>query len=130
MANDPGGLGRPYDGGNTTGFASPATIYLEAVIDLAEILDLRRPSRYPVRVVGGSLPSRGIAERDILVVDAAAERLPDRVCVVMTAGEVFLAVLTRSGAFWRVVRAGGEELALADDTEVWGIVTAIVRQAV
>jgi hypothetical protein len=37
----------PYDGGNTTGFPSPATIYLEAVIDLAEILDLRKPSRYP-----------------------------------------------------------------------------------
>lgn len=58
-----------YDDGNTTGFPSPATIYLEAVIDLAEILDLRRPSRYPVRVTGGSLPARGIAERDILVVD-------------------------------------------------------------
>jgi hypothetical protein len=36
------------------GFPSPATIYLEAVIDLAEILDLRRPSCYPVKVIGGS----------------------------------------------------------------------------
>ena len=32
-----------YDGGNTTGFPSPATIYLEDVIDLAAILDLRKP---------------------------------------------------------------------------------------
>jgi hypothetical protein len=64
----------PYDGGNTTGFPSPATIYLEAVIDLAAILDLRKPSRYPVRVVGGALPARGIAEKDILVVDCALDR--------------------------------------------------------
>lgn len=59
----------PYDGGNTTGFPSPATIYLESVIGLAEILDLRKPSRYPVRVTGGSLPARGVAEQDILVLE-------------------------------------------------------------
>lgn len=119
-----------YDGGNTTGFPSPATIYLEAVIDLAQILDLRRPSRYPVRVMGGSLPSRGIAERDILVVDAAAGRAPDRIGVVMTSGEVFLAVLKRAGPSWQLIRANGEEEAIGDDTEVWGIVTAIVRETV
>jgi hypothetical protein len=66
----------PYDGGNATGFPSPATIYLEAVIDLAAILDLRKPSRYPVRVVGGALPARGIADKDILVVDCALDRAP------------------------------------------------------
>ncbi|MES2256553.1 MAG: S24 family peptidase [Pseudomonadota bacterium] len=119
-----------YNGGNATGFPSPATIYLEAVIDLAQILDLRRPSRYPVRVMGGSLPPRGIAERDILVVDSALERAHDRVCVVMAAGEVFLAVLRRSGAHWRLVRGSGEDLPLADDTEVWGVVTAIVRESI
>ncbi len=118
-----------YNGGNTTGFPSPATIYLEAVIDLAQILDLRRPSRYPVRVMGGSYPARGIAERDILVVDAAAERAPDRICVVMSAGEVFLAVLQRSGPAWAFIRAGGEEAVITDDMEVWGIVTASVREA-
>jgi DNA polymerase V len=119
-----------YDGGNTTGFPSPATIYLEAVIDLAEILDLRRPSRYPVRVVGGSLPSRGIVERDILVVDSGLDRAPERVCVVMTSGEVFLAVLKRTGQHWLLVRADGTEQEITDDTEVWGIVTSIVRQAI
>jgi DNA polymerase V len=74
----------PYDDGNTTGFPSPATIYLEAVIDLAEILDLRRPSRYPVRVIGGTLPARGIVERDIVTVDSALERSPGRICVYKT----------------------------------------------
>jgi len=118
-----------YDGGNTTGFPSPATIYLEKVIDLAEILDLRRPSRYPVRVVGGSLPTRGIAEKDILIVDCALDRGAGRVCVVMSRGEVFLAILKRTGPLWHLVRANGDEQEIAEDTEVWGIVTAIVRQA-
>jgi DNA polymerase V len=118
-----------YDGGNTTGFPSPATVYLEAVIDLAEILDLRRPSRYPVRVVGGSLPQRGIAERDILVVDSGLDRAPGRICVVMTAGEVFLAVLKRTGPTWQLIRSDGGEQEVTDDTEVWGVVTSIVRQA-
>lgn len=118
-----------YDGGNTTGFPSPATIYLEAVIDLAEILDLRRPSRYPVRVMGGSLPTRGIAEKDILIVDSALDRAPDRVCVAMGAGEVFLAVLKRTGPTWHLVRTAGE-VEITEDIEVWGIVTSIVREAV
>lgn len=118
-----------YDGGNTTGFPSPATIYLEAVIDLADILDLRRPSRYPVRVIGGALPTRGIAERDILVVDSALERTPGRICVVMAAGEVFLAVLKRTGPTWHLIRGADQEMEVTDDTEVWGIVTSIVREA-
>lgn len=120
----------PYDGSNTTGFPSPATIYLEAVINLAEILDLRRPSRYPVRMVGGALPARGIAERDILVVDSALERVPDRVCVAMAAGEVFLAVLKRTGPNWYLVREAGNELEVTGDLEVFGIVTSIVREAI
>jgi DNA polymerase V len=119
-----------YDGSNTTGFPSPATIYLESVINLAEILDLRRPSRYPVRVVGGALPARGIAEKDILVVDCALDRAPDRVCVAMAAGEVFLAVLKRTGPTWHLVRGAGDEIEVTDDMEVFGIVTSIVREAI
>lgn len=119
-----------YNGGNTTGFPSPATIYLEDVIDLAAILDLRRPSRYPVRVIGGALPARGIVEKDILVVDCALERVSGRICVAMAAGEVFLAVLRRTGPTWRLVRSSDSEIEVTEDTEVWGIVTSIVREAV
>lgn len=119
-----------YDGGNTTGFPSPATIYLEKVINLAEILDLRRPSRYPVRVMGGALPARGIAEKDILVVDSDIDRAPGRVCIVMAAGDVFLAILKKTGPTWHLIRALGDEMEVTEDTEVWGIVTSIVREAI
>ena len=49
-----------YKGDETTGFQSPAQDYIEPVIDLAAVLDLRRPGRYPVRVVGQALRERGI----------------------------------------------------------------------
>lgn len=119
-----------YDGGNTTGFPSPATIYLEDLIDLIELLDLRRPNRYPVRLTGADWPEKGIADRDILVVDAALDRKQDAICVVMASGETFLATLKQTGPTWHLVRRGGLEVALTEDTEVWAIVTSIVREAV
>ena len=72
-----------YDGGNTTGFVSPADDYLEGPVDLADVLDLRRPSRYPVRVAGNALAGRDIRSGDVLVVDAALPPKDGRVAVVM-----------------------------------------------
>ena len=62
-----------YRGDQTTGFQSPAQDYVEGVVDLAGMLDLRRPNRYPVRVKGQALRERGIHHGDILIADAAAE---------------------------------------------------------
>ncbi len=56
-----------YDGGNTTGFASPAGDSLEGPINFSEILGLRRPNRYPVRVQGEALTDRSILAGDILI---------------------------------------------------------------
>jgi DNA polymerase V len=56
-------MARDYDGSNTTGFVSPASDSLESPIDLSEILDLRRPHRYPVRVGGDALIERGSQRR-------------------------------------------------------------------
>ncbi|ASC07444.1 S24/S26 family peptidase [Acetobacter pasteurianus] len=50
-----------YKGDRTTGFASPAADAVEGPIDLAEVLDLRRPSRYPVRLRGATFKTRGMA---------------------------------------------------------------------
>ena len=36
-----------YKGDETNGFQSPAQDYIEGVVDLAAILDLRRPGRTP-----------------------------------------------------------------------------------
>lgn len=119
--------GRPYRGDETTGFQSPAQDYIEGVIDLGAILDLRRPGRYPVRVKGHALAARGIRDGDILITDAAAEPQPGKVCVAMVGGDVLLATLTRTGAGWVLRPGSGPVIAMREDIEIWAIVEALVR---
>ncbi|WP_338662653.1 S24 family peptidase [Pararoseomonas sp. SCSIO 73927] len=122
---------RPYDGGNTTGFVSPAQDSIEGPIDLSEVLDLRRPHRYPVRVLGESWPERGIFAGDVLVVDAAAAPRNGRVCVALILGDIVLATLRERRGQWFLLpkREGGAPVLVDEDagTEVWGIVRSLVR---
>lgn len=116
-----------YKGDETTGFQSPAQDYIEGVVDLAAILDLRRPGRYPVRVKGHALAGRGIRDGDILVADAAAEPKAGKVCVAMVGGDVILATLTQRDAQWVLAPSSGPLVTIADDVEIWAIVEALVR---
>lgn len=120
---------RDYDGGNTTGFVSPAGDSLEGPIDLSEILDLRRPHRYPVRVKGDALAERGIQHGDILIADAAARPAAGRVVIAMIHGDVLVCQLAfRHGQWWlRPSGAGKEPLPVADEAEIWAVVAALVR---
>jgi DNA polymerase V len=68
-----------YQGAETTGFQSPAQDHIEHVLDLPDILDLRRPGMYPVRVVGQAFRDRGIHHGDILIANAAADPAPGMV---------------------------------------------------
>lgn len=116
-----------YRGDDTTGFQSPAQDYVEDTVDLAAVLDLRRPGRYPVRVKGQALASRGIRDGDILVADAAADPKPGKVCVAMVGGDVILATLTQKHGQWVLQPSSGAIITVADDVEVWAIVEALVR---
>ena len=123
--------GDDYDGGNTTGFVSPAGNALEGPIDLAEVLDLRRPNRYPVRVWGEALRERGIHPGDILIADAAAAPATGKVCVAFVHGEVLVATLAfRRGEWWLYPSSaeGQEPVAVRDDAaDVWAVVCGLVR---
>lgn len=116
-----------YRGDDTTGFQSPAQDYIEPVIDLAALLDLRRPGLYPVRVIGHELRSRGINAGDILITDAAAEPCAGKVCVAFLHGEVILATLSYAEGRWLLRPASGTPLPVTDDVEIWAIVKALVR---
>ncbi len=122
-----------FDGGNTTGFVSPAQDSIETTIDLAEILDLRRPSRYPVRVAGDALVPRGIRSGDILVVDAATPPGHGKVGIVMIHGAVVVGELAfRHGEWWlQSGRTGINPVKVeGEGTEIWAIVAALVRTEV
>ena len=122
-----------YDGSNTTGFVSPAADSLEGSIDLSEMPDLRRPHRYPVRVLGEALVERGIHPGDVLIADAAAAApATGKVAIVMIHGEVLVAQLAfRAGQWW--LRAGRRDrppMPVTEDAEIWAIVAALVRTRV
>lgn len=120
----------PYHGDETTGFQSPAQDYIEPAIDLAALLDLRRPGLYPVRVVGHELRTRGIHAGDILIANAGAEPAAGKVCVAFLHGEVILATLTRQDEAWLLRPASGAVVPVTDDVEIWAIIKALVRMQV
>ena len=119
-----------YRGGETTGFQSPAQDHIEEVVDLAALLDLRKPGLYPVRVIGQSLKERGIHHNDILIADATADPEAGRVCVAMLGGEVILATLKRKNGEWFLLPSKGEPVPVTADVDVWAIIRALVRMDV
>ena len=120
-----------YYGGETTGFQSPAQDHIEQVLDLAEVLDLRAPGVYPVRVAGWALSERGILDGDILIVNTAAHPSPGRVAVAFVHGSTVLATLHHMESGWGLkLRGQGEPIPVSDEVEVWAIVAGLVRTEV
>ena len=70
---------------------------LEGPVDLAEVLDLHRPHRYPVPVVRDALNYRGICDGDVLIACTATPPTPSRVAIAMVSGEVADIVAPISG---------------------------------
>lgn len=116
-----------YKGDDTTGFQSPAQDHIEGVPDLAELLELRRPQRYAVRVKGEGLRKRGIHGGDILVVTTDAPPSTGKVCVAFLHGDVVLAVLMEKDGQWWLEPSNQTPQPLSDDTEVWAMIAALVR---
>lgn len=116
-----------YKGDETTGFQSPAQDHVEAVPDLADLLELRRPQRYAVRVKGEGLGTRGIHCGDILVVNTEAEPRSGKVCVAFLHGDVVLAVLTEKDGQWWLEPSNQAAQPVDSDTEVWAMIAALVR---
>ena len=118
---------RGYAGDETTGFQSPAQDHIEPVVDLAALLDLRRPHLYPVRVVGQALagarhPARRRAGGQCRRRSHCRQSLcrhRRRRCHPRDA---------RLQGWWLVVEAVSREpKPVADDVEIWAIVEALVR---
>ena len=118
---------RAYRGDETTGFQSPAQDHIEAVPDLAELLELRRPQRFAVRVKGDGLRTRGIHSGDILVVTTDAPPVTGKVCVAFLHGEVVLAILAEKDGEWWLEPSNYAPQPLDGDTEVWAMIAALVR---
>ncbi|MCG2664085.1 S24 family peptidase, partial [Brevundimonas sp.] len=95
--------------------------------DLADLLELRRPQRFAVRVKGDGLRARGIHGGDILVVNTAAEPISGKVCVAFLHSDVVLAVLSERDGEWWLEPSNQPAQPISGDVEVWAMIAGLVR---
>ncbi|QHI95510.1 S24 family peptidase [Aristophania vespae] len=121
-----------YNGDKTTGFASPAQDYVENTIDLTDTLELRRPSRYLVRVTGDELDHRGIRHNDIIVADSARAPRAGGVVIACVSGEMLVCEIGQDKRGWylRPSRALDMPVYLSEhiDASIWAVAVSLVRE--
>lgn len=113
------------------GFPSPADDHIERHISLDELLELRAPHTYLVKVEGDSMMGAGIFPGDLLVVDRSKEARH---------GEVIIAALNGEPVCKRLHRRDGVTILLSenkayppryimegDELIEWGVVRKSVR---
>ena len=83
------------------GFPSPAQDHLEYEISLDELLNLRAPHIYLVRVQGDSMILVGIFDGDLLIVDRSDEARP---------GDIVIALLNNEHLVKRLCHEGGRQV--------------------
>jgi len=105
---------------------SPARDHVDGVIDLTALLDLRRPSRYLVRVRGGGLATLDIKDGDILVTDAALKPGPGSVVITIDGDQTRLAVCERHEGRLRLRTARG--LLDEEGAEIWAVAVGLIRE--
>ena len=113
------------------GFPSPADDFIEAEIDLQQMLVTNRAATFLVRVAGDSMLQRGLRDGDLAVVDRSLTPRDGDVVVVDVDYE-------RSFKVWRRVagrvvlsfanpRFPAFELDEASQVEVWGVVDHVIH---
>ncbi|WP_176506185.1 MULTISPECIES: LexA family protein [Pseudomonas] len=113
------------------GFPSPAADHMEQPISLDELLNLRAPHIYLVRIDGDSMQGAGIFDGDLVLVDRSIEARHGHIVIAAVNGEplckrlqyVAGQVLLRS----ENPRYAPRYLMEGDDFMIWGVVTFSVR---
>lgn len=113
------------------GFPSPAADHLEQKVSLDELLDLRAPHMYLVRIEGSSMIGAGIFCGDLAIVNRALEPEP---------GHIVIAAVDSEPVCKRLAKEHGQivlksenpkypsrYLLEGEELQVWGVVTFSVR---
>lgn len=114
------------------GFPSPATDYIEKLLDLNELLIKRKESTFFMRVGGVSMVEFGINDRDLVVVDRAAPHKNGSIVVARVDGELVLKKLYKKDGVVKL-KAGNKayrDMEFKEDgaeLEIWGVVTHVVH---
>lgn len=116
------------------GFPSPAADHIEAHISLDEVLNIRAPHVYLVKITGESMQGAGIFDGDLAVVDRSLEPAH---------GHIVVALLNNDPLCKRLCTRGKEVILLSenpkyppryvlegDELAIWGVIIGSVRSHV
>ena len=116
------------------GFPSPAADHIEAHISLDEVLNIRAPHVYLVKITGESMQGAGIFDGDLAVVDRSLEPAH---------GHIVVALLNNDPLCKRLCIRGKDVILLSenpkyppryvlegDELAIWGVIIGSVRRHV
>jgi DNA polymerase V len=116
------------------GFPSPAEQYVEAPLDLNQLLVKRPAATFFLRVSGTSMIDAGIFDGDILVVDRSIEAKDGMIVVACVDGEFTVKVLHNQGenitlepankSYQSITFKEGMEL------RIFGVVTSVIHRLI
>ena len=120
-----------YGAAVAAGFPSPAEDYIEARLDLNELLVQHPVATFFVRVEGDSMLGAGIHPGDLLVVDRAVEASDGAVVVAVLDGEFTVKRIRKAADGLYLLPENGAYPALkidpAREFQVWGVVTHVIH---
>ena len=126
------GLALPAVGQISAGFPSPAADYLEAVLDLNDVLIKNPSATFYGTVQGNSMTGAGVENGDLLVIDKAVPYRHGALAVCYLDGEFTLKRLKREGENLYLMPANPSYKPImvreGSDFAVWGIVTYIIKK--
>ncbi|MGA4642688.1 LexA family protein [Stutzerimonas stutzeri] len=107
------------------GFPSPAADYEELTLSIDDLVDLRAPNVYLVRVSGPSMIGAGIYDGDVLVVNRALEARSGNVVVAYVDGGMTVKRLqiSAAGVWLQPENTDYRAFAVTESLHVWGVAT-------
>ncbi|KXO81164.1 LexA family protein [Stutzerimonas stutzeri] len=112
------------------GFPSPAADYEEVTLSIDELVDLRTPHVYLVRVEGPSMVGAGIYDGDVLVVNRALEARSGQIVVAYVDGGMTVKRLQVSpdGVWLQPENPDYRSFRVTESLHVWGVATHNLHQ--
>ena len=112
------------------GFPSPAADYEEVTLSIDELIDLRTPHVYLVRVEGPSMIGAGIYDGDVLVVNKALEARSGHILVAYVNGGMTVKRLqiTPAGVWLQPENPDYRAIPVTESLHVWGVATHNLHQ--
>ncbi|MBO7223038.1 MAG: translesion error-prone DNA polymerase V autoproteolytic subunit [Kiritimatiellae bacterium] len=116
------------------GFPSPAEQYVEAPLDLNQLLISRPAATFFLRVAGDSMIDAGIFEGDILVVDRSIEAKDGMIVVACVDGEFTVKTLKKNTGSIRLEPANSSYPVITFkegmELRIFGVVTSTIHRLI